>query len=454
MDQAQREQVALFRFEVIAPLLSVKPGRGQLKSVLQSQAKKRWDIPFSLKESLSAKTIEEWYYKYLKGGLAALQPAKRKDAGESRKISLEVGDTIKEWLSNDPELTGKIILDELVAKGLSKPGELTLSDYYRFRKSQGLDKVTAQGKEDKKAFSFELPNDCWQSDMMFGPYLAQRDGSRRRTYLYGILDDCTRLGCHAQFYFDQGQTAFVDCFKQALMKRGVPKKLYVDNAKVFRSRVLRLSAAQLGICMTHSRAHRPEGRGKIERWFRTVRDNFIRRLDVSCLNDLDHLNQLLWAWIEGEYHQTFHKGIDEAPIDKWIRLSDHVKPLPSTVDLDRTFLHKGTRRVKKDGTFQLKGKRFEAGVEFIGEKIQILFDPYDLRVVWIESEHHKSDVEAYPLDAVGNRTVSRQPDPPKKKKEKMKFSSLERLRRQMSQELNTDNDDEEGDANAAAPTKS
>ena len=163
-------------------------------------------------------------------------------------------------LQANPELSAQLVFDELVAQELISPGEIKPSTFYRFRKAKRLHKKPAQAKTDRKAFSFDHPNDCWQFDTLYGPHLANVDGSRSRTYLYAILDDATRLICHGQFYTHHGLPPLQDCLKQALLKRGVPKKLYVDNAQIFSSRPMLLSCAELGIQLIHSKPYTPQVR--------------------------------------------------------------------------------------------------------------------------------------------------------------------------------------------------
>ena len=431
MEEARRQQIALFRFQVIAPLLSVDPGGGRIKSAMEDLASQTWDIPFSSRTTLSRKIIEQWFYAYRRYGLQALYPAVRDDYGHSRAIPDEVAHAIEEMLRARPNLTARVVLDELVAQNLIQPDEIKPATFYRFRKAMGLDKRSPQSKTDRRAFTFDHPNDCWQFDTLYGPQLASPDGSRLPTYLYAILDDATRLICHAQFYPLHRLGQLQDCLKQALLKRGVPKKLYVDNAQLFCSRPLLLSCAELGIQLIHSKPYTPQGRGKVERWFRTVRLQFLSRLDPEALTDLLHLNHLLNAWIEGQYHLAIHRTLGEAPLDKWIRLADSVRPLPAYIDLDRLFFHKTTRLVKKDGTFQLKRKAFDAGVFFIDEKIDVLYDPNDLRRVWVSSPSHPEEVVVYPLDASANRHLPRaQPiEPPSSSYD---FKSLDDLRRHMN----------------------
>jgi hypothetical protein len=191
----------------------------------------------------------------------------------------------------------------------------------------------------------------------------------------------------------------------------VPRRLYFDNGKVFRSRLLLLVAARLGLHLLHTRPDQPRGRAKLERWFGTVRRGFLRRLDVDRLEGIAALNRLLFAWVEGEYHVTPHRGLDgERPLDRWMRWSEGIRPLPRDVDLDEIFLDQTSRRVAKDGTFTLDGRTFEAGPSFIGLRVDLRFDPFDLRRVFLLAPDG-TRVDVFPVDLAGNRRVRRHSGP-------------------------------------------
>lgn len=191
--------------------------------------------------------------------------------------------------------------------------------------------------------------------------------------------------------------------------------MYFDNGKVFRSQAILRLCATLGIHLIHSRPYRPQGRAKLERWFGTVRESFLARLDIKALVHIDQLYRLLFAWIEGDYHVASHRGIDrEMPLARWTRLGQGLRPLPRDVDLDRLFLEVAKRRVARDGTLSILHRRFEAGPCYIVQKVTVRFDPFDLRCIWI-GEHEKDLVQIFPIDHSGNRRIRRNPpvDPPK-----------------------------------------
>lgn len=401
-------KLALFRYEVIAPLLSLDGPRGSQKREIQKIAARLHEHPRRGSLRIGIGTIEEWLLRYRRDGLDGLEDKRRRDLGRSRVIDASVAEFLTDLATSKPELDGQGLLDELAAAqtDVDLP---SLSTLYRFLRSRGLDQRRAPGRKDHRAFAFDLAGDCWQGDVMYGPSLPTRDGKRSKTYLIAILDDATRVVVHAEFYFEQHLRSLKDCLKQAMLKRGVPRRFYFDNGRIFRSRLLLAVCARLGIQLIHTRPYQPQGRAKLERWFLTVRRSFLPRVDVDRCDGIEGLNRLLFGWVEGEYHQRPHRGLDgEKPLDRWLRLSDGIRSLPVDVDLGDLFLDEVSRRVAKDGTLTLAGKRFEAGPEFVGQKVIVRFDPFDLRSIRVIATSGQCST-AHPVDLTVNRRIRRLP---------------------------------------------
>jgi transposase InsO family protein len=438
--------IALFRYAVIAPLLSSSGPRGTLKREIHKLAARQHVHPRRGPISIGIGTIEEWLLRYRRGGLDGLEDTRRSDFGKSRRIDDAVADAIADLAEARPELDGPGLLAEFAAThpDAARP---SLSTLYRFLRVRGLDQRQAPARKDHRAFAFDLAGDCWQGDVMYGPSLPTEDGRRRKTYLIAILDDATRVVVHAEFYFEQHLRSLKDCLKQAMLKRGVPRRFYFDNGKIFRSRLLLALCARLSIQLLHTRPYQPQGRAKLERWFLTVRRGFLPRVDLDRCGGLDGLNRLLFAWIEGEYHQRPHRGLGgDKPLDRWLRLSDGIRALPLDVDLDALFRDEVTRRVAKDGTLTLSGRRFEAGPNFIGRKVTVRFDPFDLRAVLVSAESGAS-VTAYPVDLPGNRRVRRQPPTEPGRATPPPLRSLEQLAEDLkSSPPDNHDDDHDGEA--------
>src|ERR1700684_1916844 len=175
--------------------------------------------------------------------------------------------------------------------------------------------------------------------MLFGPWVERPGGGRMQFFLHAALDDASRLIPHAQFYPSQGLDAALDCLRQAVAARGIPVRLYIDNAKIYRSPQLARIAASIGTLIIHSRPYQPEGRGKIERCFRTVREQFLANLDPKRRLSLAQLNDRLEAWLES-YHRAEHSALGTTPLLRWQRDIEHVRQLPPSTNLHRLFFHR------------------------------------------------------------------------------------------------------------------
>jgi transposase InsO family protein len=235
-------------------------------------------------------------------------------------------------------------------------------------------------KTDRRRFEAELPNDLWQSDCLHGPQVMA-EGKHRKTFLFAFIDDHSRLIPHAQFYLRENLDSFLDCFRKALEKRGVPRKLYVDNASSYRSHQLAHTAASLGIALIHTKPYTPEGRGKIERWMKTVRMSFLAVLPHGLT--LAALNERLWEWIEKSYHLAVHTATKQKPLERYLKALTLIRPAPKNLlDYFRT---KAVRRVYKDRTVSVLGRVYEAPVELIEKQVTLLYhesDPSRIEVQW------------------------------------------------------------------------
>jgi len=411
MKKPEDDDVSLFRFKVIAPLLSLeREPKGEQARMIEKLADREWVHPVQGTTRLSASTIERWLQDYRRGGLEALQVQRRSDRGVSRRIGDVVAERIEELASAESPLDGPGILKELRADTNLPQPPPSLSTLYRFLRARGIKRPPFRTPPDHRAFEFDLAGDCWQSDVMYGPNVPTPAGTRRRTYLIAILDDATRLIAHAQFYLDETFSSLKDALKQAFLKRGLPKRLYTDQGRIFRSGPLLRLSARLGIHLIHTRPYQPQGRGKLERFFGTIRRSFLARVDLARIGSIDELNRLLFAFVEGEYHVQPHRGIGgERPLDRWVARSGGIRPLPPDVDIDLVFLDETVRRVRKDGTIVLDGKAFEPGPLWIGQRVTVRFDPHDLRRIRVFSERGE-EIVAYPLDLSANRRVARLPD--------------------------------------------
>jgi putative transposase len=408
---ARAEKIALFRYGLIAPLVLEVLPRGELTRRAEEITARRYEIPYSERTSLSVDTLLDWALRYRRGGFPALAPKQRCDRGQSRVVPPPLAELIERLKRENPHRTGMTLLRELALVSGSDSPTISAATLYRFLKHHGLTTRQLLAAPTHKKFEAERSNQIWQSDMLFGPYVQRTGGGRMQAFLYAVLDDASRLIPHAQFYPHPGLDAFLDCLRQAVAERGLCIRLYVDNAKVYRSQQLARIAASMGILITHTPPYQPEGRGKIERWFRSLREQFLANLDRQPSLSLDELNQRLWLWIEQVYHRSEHGGLGTTPLLRWQRDIEHIRQLPPATDLRRLFFYRLQRLVRRDSTFMLRGQFYEAPPQFAGQTIEVRFDPLDLSQVEIYCEGEAQAV-ARPVDAVVNAQLpSRKPVP-------------------------------------------
>jgi len=398
------EKIALFRYGVIAPLVLESLPRGELTRRAQEIAARQYDIPHSIRRSVGAETVLEWARRYRQDGLPGLVPKARQDRGQTRVIPAPTAELIERLKRENPHRTGTALLRELaLATEDHNKTPLSASTLYRFLRARGLTErqlMLAKATPHKK-YEAQYANQIWQSDMLFGPWIQRVGGGKMQVFLQATLDDASRLIPHAQFYPNQGLDAFLDCLRQAIAARGIPTRLYMDNAKIYRSPQLARIAAGIGILIVHTPPYQPEGRGKIERCFRTVREQFLASLDPKVLLSIEQLNERLWHWIDTVYHRAEHSALGTTPLLRWQRDIERIRQLPPATDLRRLFFHRVMRLVRRDSTFLLKKRFFEAPPHLAGQQIEVRFDPLDLTQLEIYWEGQAQGM-ARLVDAVVN----------------------------------------------------
>lgn len=373
---AKAEKMALFRYGLVAPLVLEPLPRGELTRRAEEIAARHYDIPDSKRRAVTVDTLLEWAKRYRTGGFEALAPKPRQDRGQPRAITPQLADLIERLKRENPHRTGATLLRELaLSSGQSEPA-VSASTLYRFLKQRGLSEKQLLAPQPHKKFEAETANQIWQADMLYGPYVRRPGGGKMQVLLHAILDDASRLIPHAQFYASQGLDACLDCLRQAVAARGVPVRLYMDNGKIYRSPQLARIAASIGMLIVHTPPYQPEGRGKIERFFRSCREQFLNNLDRKQTLSLDELNERLGAWLD-VYHRTEHSSLRTTPLLRWQHDIEHIRQLSPSTDFRRLFLHRLDRLVRRDCTFQLQNRFYEAPPHLARQTIEARFDPLD-----------------------------------------------------------------------------
>jgi putative transposase len=371
MEEEAKREVAIFRFGVIHDFISgARLDRGEQEHLLREKSRRKWSIPHSSKTRITRATMLRWIKAYRDGNakLESLYPRGRSDRGVSRGMDEDTALALLRLRKELPKATAPFLIREMNRRGLASPEvTLNLSTVYRFLHRHQLMKPDWQPAPDRRKFEAELPNELWQSDAMHGPKVEVQ-GRMRKAYLLAFLDDHSRLVPHAQFYLSEGIVSYLDALEQALAKRGLPRKLYLDNGPAFRSKHLEYVTASLGIALIHSSPYKPQGRGKIERWFRSVRSQFLIGFRGNTLTEL---NEALELWLNDVYHQRIHSATGQSPFARFTSRMECLRAAPK--NLRDHFRIRARRRVARDRTVVLNGRLYEAPVSLIGKHILLLY---------------------------------------------------------------------------------
>ncbi|EFK09833.1 conserved hypothetical protein [delta proteobacterium NaphS2] len=258
-----QEQVALFRYGIIADFVHLPPGSRGLYAQIRKKAGQEYVIPGSRRTRVAEETIRSWLKKYRKGGFDALLPKERTDKGETRKLPLEISDLLLEAKEKEPELTVPLLIKKVRASG-NIPDDVRMprSTVYKLLARHGLTRKITSPDRDHRRFAYLNAGDLFMSDVMYGPAVRKNDGRKRKTYLIAFIDDATRVIPYAAFAHSENTAAFMEVLKQAVLRRGIPMRLFVDNGSAFRSQHLSLVCAKLGITLIHARPYHAAAKGK------------------------------------------------------------------------------------------------------------------------------------------------------------------------------------------------
>ncbi len=321
------------------------------------------------------RTIQTWFYRYKNHGITGMTLQPRKDKGQPRKTTPE--ELLEALNAAKPHFTNKrcnkrALYRFCIAKGLLQADRLAQTTFYRFIRDYQLLAADDNDHKQRLAFSMKFANQLWQADTMFGPYVDTGASGRQQTRLIAFIDDASRVLCHGQFFFEENVDTLVKTIRAAFYKRGVPEQLLVDNGSIYCCQEITLICARVGCILRHTPVRDAAAKGKIERFFRRVRDQFlVKKLDLSSL---EALNRQFTLWVENDYNATPHDAIGMKPIDRFGIDLARVRFLPPSDHNDELFFAEAARKVKKDNTFSFLGRRYETPVDLRDKQIQLRYD--------------------------------------------------------------------------------
>jgi transposase InsO family protein len=404
--EQQPEDLAIWRFGVISPLLHRDPEGLPLFKAIENLTRTPFVLPSGSLKYFSGDTLRHWLYLFRQSGLKGLAGKVRCDKGRT-SVPEALQEALTKGREEHPAWTVCRILDLLQREGQWNGRKPSRTSIYRFTSSRGLNRNPVKPIEPVSSFQFPHFGDLWSADFLHGPKV--RVGRKeKKAYLHAILDDATRYIVAAEFHLAEDTRALISDLMLAVRRFGIPRRFYTDNGAAFRSRHLIRVAARLEITLHHTPAYKPQGRGKVERFFRHVRDGFLTGRPKTSL---EALNRELNAWIS-LYHQRIHSALDMSPLDKRLQDKHALKTLDCITDIDALFRMEEYKTIYSDGCVRISGYTYDVPEALPGQKVKVSFLPWDLSVIYIGEDMKP----ARPLDKIKN--AHRYPNPIQKRRNK------------------------------------
>ena len=404
-----KKEVALFRYGLIAPIITNTYEEPSMTQYFKNVANKTYVVN-GKKEKYSWQTIKWWYEIYKKDGYEALVPKTRKDFCQSRKLNEDAINQLIDIKERYPHITGTLIYQKLSETGFINPNDVSLSTvlkYIRDNKS----KFNETTVTDRRAFVMEHANDCWQADTSHGPYILI-NGKKVLTYLIAIIDDASRMIVGAKFFFNDNGINLQEVMKNAIKTYGIPKKLFVDNGGTYKNEQFNIICATLGLILIHARPYSGASKGKIERFFHTMKATWMRGLNWDEINSIDDLNVLLNEFINN-YNNSVHSSLENEdkiypkPRERWFKDVNLIKKLDNNF-IDMAFLHEATCKIRSDAIANIKGNQYEVPMKYINQRVKIKYDPIKYEFAWIYDDVNKKLISQIKMvDKIANSKIRR-----------------------------------------------
>lgn len=396
MDNKKTQEIALKRYGSIAPLIS-----GNIDSY-----KSKSDYFRSVASSIGVHphTIQRWYSRYLKEGFDGLMPKSRSNQHHYRKLDKDTKDQIIYLLSEYPRLPATMVYQKLLETNTIVAKDVSLSTVNRFvqeyKKSKGFGPL-----KDMKRYEREHINEVWCGDSSVGPYLKV-DGKKQRTYIIALIDDASRMIVGIDIFFNDNFVNLMSVIRGAVIKYGKPKTFNFDNGSNYRSTQMNLLAARIGTMIHYNPARTPTGKAKIERWFRTMKDQWMSQLCMTDYKSLDELRKSLFMFVQ-EYNQRVHSSLNgKSPMERFFSESTLIIRMNEN-EIERSFLLEIERKVSNDSVIVIDEKEYEVNYKYQGQRLLIRYSP-DLKKVYVVDSISKEMEPIELLDKNKNSTMHRQ----------------------------------------------
>jgi len=386
-DKHKSDEIALNRYKVIAPIVAaIEEHADTAKLVLLKKESCE-------QNGISRRTLGRWIDAYHENGFEGLKPIDR----EIRAKGAIPEELIQEAIQLRREVPGRSlvqIIEILELEGKAPVGFLRRSTLHDKLQARGYSarqmKMYQQSGLAARRYQRLNRGDMWQSDIKFGPFLPGRE--KKQIYLVCFLDDATRYVVHGEFYDSLDQTVVEDCFRKAVLKEGVPRRVYFDNGKQYRTKWMERACAILGIKLLYAKPYSPESTGKIERFNRTV-ESFLDEAFLKRCTTLEDYNRYFNVWLTECYHTREHKGLNGVTPEYAYKTSNAPLRFVSPEIVASAFMRVEKRRVDKSGCISFQGKKYEVSALLAGRSVDVAYDPADIQTLIVEHNDRSWQVQ-------------------------------------------------------------
>lgn len=385
--QDQAEAVAIFRSEIVGALTRRDLDHGELRAVLRTLSQERFRPPGALiTRQYSLTTLERWYYDYRAGGLPALRPVPRSDRGHAQEIAPEQRQLLLDIRREHRSASVPLILRTLVADGRLAAGAVSAATVRRLYVAHGLDRVPMReggGQKTRLRWEAEAPGALWHADVCHGPALTI-DGVSRPLRIHALLDDASRFIVAIETRHTELETDMLEILVRALRRHGPPDVLYLDNGSTYIGEILRTACARLGISLLHARPYDAPARGKMERFWRTLREGCLDHL--GSLSSLHDVEVRIYAFLDEHYHAAPHSSLmGKAPGAVFAAGKRSADDLTEEKLRDALTVRE-RRRVRADTTVSVGGRDWELDQGYLAGRVITVGRSLLGGEAWVEHE--------------------------------------------------------------------
>lgn len=380
MNEKQKQDVALMRYSVIAPLITETAPSKSLAAFFRQASEKKYPHPDGSMRLYAAPTIEKWYRAYKHHGFDGLLPCGRSDAGTSRKIDEDTAMYIRYLKETYPRMSAASIYRKLQSEGIVAFGQLSESTVCRY--VHQLKKEASQlPQAQMRRYEWAHINEVWCGDSCAGPYLKTSDGKKKRVYIIALIDDASRFITGADIFFNDTFVNLMSVMKSAVSKYGRPKLFNFDNGSAYKNKQMELLAARIGSALNYCQPYTPTSKAKIERWFRTLKDQWMAELDMNSIKDPGALRESLFSYVH-QYNLRMHSSLDgKSPQDRFFSEPEYITRLDEDT-LQKAFLLQIQRRVSADSVVIIDHKEYEVDFRFAKQRICLRYSA-DLKEIYV-----------------------------------------------------------------------